>query len=977
MAAAGALLAGVFLTPFARADVQPVPVAVLSPLSNLGFGSSSDISGALAVAGNSGGRDGINSRGTQLVHVYARDPGSGGWGLSGQIAPDLPASERLGNYGASVAVDGDTVVIGAPVLFGATPGTGYDGRVFIHRRNTGGSSQWGRVKKIDGRIAAGPEKYGFGGQVALSGDTLAVRTAGNRANPSTVRIFMRNQGGAEQWGQVAEIHAPGSAVGGTITVDGDSFADAMVLDGDRLVCGLPDGDTLEATGVYIYERNTGGANAWGLARHIAPGDIPGARALGHRVALEGSRLMVSGVARVGEELATRVWWLTRSGAGAWTVEGGQSVIEPAVGAFGRAVALNGEWAAVAALRAVDADTRRQDVYLYQRSAGNWSLRSGLPGPEEEGAGTFTGVIPAGIPPEFLEIFLTRSFSRALASLPGTPLAMAGDALLHRGSTGAPGGLTVRERTAGGGGGWGSVAMLRPSAGLSESFGETMAADGNWLAVGDPDDDEGLADSGAVWLFERNTVGGDNWYLQAKIKSPTPQAGAHFGAAVALVADGFSYALAVGAPQETVGGVACGRVHSFGRYAGGRSLGPASPSSNQSYGRAVALTWKRTSEGVINGVSLGIGASGHDLAGAANAGMVDVWDASASTSGNWAFIRMLTASDAAANDAFGWSLAMDGLTLAAGALTAGSNGAAYIFERTPGTNIFVQTRKILPGDGDSGLFPNTLALKGNTLAGGTFTLTSGAAFVYERTQGGLNNWGLVKKLRPVAPGGSGDGFGFSVALHGDLILVGASGDDAAASNNGAAWLFQRNRGGANQWNIAARLSNSVGDAARSFGLAVAMANDSLIVGAPNDDDAGADLGAAHVRRAGSYEFWAETHGLNALGAAAADPSADPDADGEANLVEFMLATNPRQSASRRVPAYAFDPATRRLSFSFAKPVYSIAGLKIEAEGRSTSTGSFSFSNCEITENTATTFRAQWRGAPPDGALMRVRATYPSW
>ena len=53
-----------------------------------------------------------------------------------------------------------------------------------------------------------------------------------------------------------------------------------------------------------------------------------------------------------------------------------------------------------------------------------------------------------------------------------------------------------------------------------------------------------------------------------------------------------------------------------------------------------------------------------------------------------------------------------------------------------------------------------------------SLTSGSAFVYDRHQGGLNQWGWSRSLRPTAPGGSGDGFGLSVALNGDLILVGA-------------------------------------------------------------------------------------------------------------------------------------------------------------------------------------------------------------
>jgi hypothetical protein len=961
----------------AAADVRPVDVAKLSPLLGAQFGSASDISGSIAVISTGNGASGINSQGTQLAHIFVRDAGSGGWSPAKQISPSLMTTENLGNYGASLAVDGDTVVVGAPVLFGASPGTGYDGRVFIHKRNTGGTNQWGRVKRIDGKQGAGPEQFGFGEQVALSGDTLAVRVAGNRLALSKVRIFQRNQGGVEQWGEVATIPYPLGTPGGAFTTDDDGFAASMALDGDRLICGLAEAGTAAETGVYIYERNTGGSNAWGLARHIAPANVPGARVLGHAVALQGTRLMVSGVADAAGTLTNLVWWLVRDGAGNWNVESGQSVIDPVVGAFGRTVALTGDWATVAAHRRLTPTTRRTDVYLYERISGSWSLRSSLLGTEEPGTVFGAGDAIPGLPPEFVESFTIRTLTSSLISGDDPPLTMAGDALLHRssvGSSGTLGGLTVRERTAGTGAGWGSVATLRPAAPFSESFGETMAADGNYLVIGDPDDDEGLTDSGAVWLFNRNTTGGnDQWILQYKIKSPTPAAGGHFGAAVALVTSGFSYTLVVGAPEESVAGVICGRVHSFGRYVDGRSLSPIDPQSNQAYGRAVGLAWQLTGD-TISGVTMAAGASGHDAPGMGNAGKVEVYESMTSFGGEWGFLRQLTPSDAAAGDAFGWSVAMDGNLIAVGGVTAGSNGAAWIFQRSTGTNTFNQVGKVLPGDNSSGLFPHCLALQDNTLVGGTLTFTSGAGFVYERNQGGTNHWGLVKKLVPTAPGGTSDGFGLSVALNNDLILVGAQGDDAVADNNGAAWLYQRNRGGANQWNIAARLSAEPVESGRLFGLAVAIANDSLILGAPQDDEAGPDTGAAFVRRAGSYEFWVESTGLPA----GQDlTGSDSDQDGVPNLVEFMLGTNPRLAASRTQPNTAFDRSTRRLYLGFAKPSYPQGGVEILAEGRRLDGGSFSFSNCEILENTTTVFGAQWRGTPPNGAMMRVRATYPRW
>jgi hypothetical protein len=960
------------------ADVKPVAVATVSPLTNAGFGTAADLTGDTAVITTSGGAAGVNSLGTQLAHVYTRDGGTGAWALARQLGPMLAAGERIGNYGWSAVVDGDTVAVGAPVLFTPSPVDGYDGRVFIHKRNTGGGGAWGRVKLLTGRVGTAV-KLGFGERLALSGDTLAVRTPGNRLERSSVRMFLRNQGGAEQWGEVATIPNPdATGGGGTFDLNDDSFAEAMALDGDRLVCTLPSGAGA-AQGVYLYERNLGGANAWGLARHFPVSAVPGARLLGQAVAIEGDRLMVSGVAEVGGALTTRVWWVVRNASGTWEEEGAHSTIDPAVSGFGQSVALRGDWAAVMVKRTVSATQARREVYLYQRLAVGWSLRAVLPGPtfdEERASGS---IIPSGLPPEFEEVFRIRALAGSLTPRDKPPLVLGGNALLHQSATdssGTTGGFTVRERLPDGTG-YGAAAVLRPSVPASENFGEVISASGNWLAVGDPDDDEGAIDSGAVWVFGRNTTSADQWYLFSKIKAPVPRAGAHFGASVAIVGHRFDYSLAVGAPEDTVSAVACGAVYTYGFFGNGLTVTPLSPSANQAFGRSVAMTALRNTAGSVIGVRLVAGASGHDLPGAPNAGKAEVHEFFTGATG-WVFARTLTAADGAANDAFGWSVTIDGGTVAVGALTAGANGAAYIFQRGTGAaHDYPQVKKILPADGSSGLFGYALALDGDTLVGGTLSLTSGAVFVHDRNQGGANQWGLVKKLRPTAPGGTGDGFGLSVALRGDLILVGAQGDDVGASSNGAAWLFQRHRGGTNQWGIAARLAPATGDASRLYGQAVAIANDTLVLGASNDDDAGTDVGAAYLQRAGSYEFWAETRSFHTLPAGLELPEADPDFDGEPNLLEFMLGTNPRQSASRTQPTLVFDPGTRRLSVRFNKPAYSLEGLGIQGEGRSTTSGGFSFSDVEVTEDSATIFSAQWRGTPPEGALMRVRARYPTW
>jgi hypothetical protein len=72
------------------------------------------------------------------------------------------------------------------------------------------------------------------------------------------------------------------------------------------------------------------------------------------------------------------------------------------------------------------------------------------------------------------------------------------------------------------------------------------------------------------------------------------------------------------------------------------------------------------------------------------------------------------------------------------------------------------------------------------AGGT---ERGQAYLFARNEGGTDNWGEVQRLR-ASDGANQDLFGFSVALDGLYLLVGADGEDGAGTDRGAAYLFRK-------------------------------------------------------------------------------------------------------------------------------------------------------------------------------------------
>jgi hypothetical protein len=106
--------------------------------------------------------------------------------------------------------------------------------------------------------------------------------------------------------------------------------------------------------------------------------------------------------------------------------------------------------------------------------------------------------------------------------------------------------------------------------------------------------------------------------------------------------------------------------------------------------------------------------------------------------------------------------------------------------------------------------------------------SGAVYLFRRDQGGPNHWGLVKKLL-ASDLQCNAYFGYSLDFAGDTLAVGAY---ATNDLKGAAYVFQRNFGGPDNWGEMAKLAEP-GQGYLQFGTSVALDHDDLVVGAPGD------------------------------------------------------------------------------------------------------------------------------------------------
>lgn len=213
---------------------------------------------------------------------------------------------------------------------------------------------------------------------------------------------------------------------------------------------------------------------------------------------------------------------------------------------------------------------------------------------------------------------------------------------------------------------------------------------------------------------------------------------------------------------------------------------------------------------------------------------------------WTLSAKLTASDAAAGDAFGFAVACHADTIAVGALFAdlpgpmGSPlldaGAVYLFERR--TDGWQQTQKLTAIDAAaSDAFGFALSMTADGLLIGApyvdapsppTRLDVGAAYVYTRLAAG---YAADAKLM-ARDGAASDFFGRAVALSGETALVGAMYRDVPtasgmATDAGAAYVFAR---GSDRWNEVQLLTADDAATRDLFAFSLALDRDVAVVGA---------------------------------------------------------------------------------------------------------------------------------------------------
>jgi prepilin-type N-terminal cleavage/methylation domain-containing protein len=372
-------------------------------------------------------------------------------------------------------------------------------------------------------------------------------------------------------------------------------------------------------------------------------------------------------------------------------------------------------------------------------------------------------------------------------------------------------------------------LLAADGASSDYFGYAVAIDGDTVVVGAyQDGDKGIG-SGSAYVFTRT---GGTWTQQAKLVPADGAAYDRFGSAVAVDAD----TIVVGAYGDDDKGTYSGSAYVFTRTGGTwtqqAKLVPADGAASDYFGYAVA----------VDADTIVVGAYKDDDKGSAS-GSAYVFTR---TGGTWTQQAKLVPADGTAGDYFGFAVAVDADTIVVGAYgdddKGADSGSAYVFTRTGAT--WTQQAKLTAPDGTANdYFGHAVAVDAGTIVVGAYGDDdkgdySGSAYVFTRTGG---TWTQQAKLVP-ADGAAYDDFGTAVAINANTIVVGAHKDDDKGTDSGSVYVFVRT--GAT-WAQQAKLTAPDGTAGDWFGRAVAVDGDTIVVGAPYDDDKGDNSGSVWV------------------------------------------------------------------------------------------------------------------------------------
>ena len=921
-----------------------------------GFGGSVAISGDTIVVGapsESSGADGVNGNqgddsafSAGAAYVFVRNGNT--W--SQQAYLKASNSGAFDDFGESVAIAGDTILVGAPdedsdadgVNGDQTDNSAFDaGAVYIFVRNGNTWSQQAYLKASNSDVFDS-----FGQSVAISEDTILVgapdedsdadgvngdQTDNSARNAGAAYVFIRN---GNTWAQQAYLKASNSDGITGNRLCGDSFGQSVAISDDTIVIGAGD-EASDANNVNGDQDDNSGERAGAAYVFVRNGSI----------------------------------WSQQAYLKASNSDSGDN--------FGRAVAVSGN------IIVVTADGEDSDSNSINR------IQGGFTGPESGAAYVYVRSENIWIQEAYLKASNSDGGENILGDVFGSSMAISGNTIVIGASNedsdanGINGDQTDNSAEEAGAAYVFVLDEFAPSVEASQQsylkasnseeddvFGRSVAVSADTIVIGangedsiantiNGDQSNNSGDNtGAVYVFARND---DAWIQQAYLKASNSDSGDGFGFSVSISGDTIvvgaigedSVANGVNGDQEDNSVFNSGAAYVFVRN--GTSW------AQQSYLKA-----SNSNRGDAFGFSVAI-SDDTIIAGAPSENLFEEAAYVFVRNGNtWTQQSRITASNGEETDQFGESVAISGNTIVVGATREDSDtdeingdqadnsasfaGAAYVFFRSG--NTWSQQAYLKASNSDAfDEFGKSVAISGDTVVVGAPREASdssdqadnsarftGAAYVFFRSG---NTWSQQAYLK-ASNADLSDEFGASVAISGEIIVVGSEIEESGSNNvngnqldnsaptSGAAYVFIRTN---NNWSQEAYLKASNSERVDSFGISVAVSENTIVVGAEGEssdtneingnqsDNSVNDAGAAYVfvldenpaLLNNAYDDWIAGFFPNETNPDVIAPSADPNGDGIPNVIAFILNGSPLNFADNDLPQPMSTPTDFAITF----------------------------------------------------------------
>jgi hypothetical protein len=692
----------------------------------------------------------------------------------------------LDYFGKAVAIAGDLAIIGAP---GETEDENGQNRMigvgaaYIFQKIGG---EWKFVRKLHPNVRQ-PGQH-FGSTVSISSQYASVGSEDSKS----VFIYKKDNGGPDSWEFIKKLTPTNlseeSGFGGSLSMGGfaENLSIAVGARGDE-----------EVGAVYIFSKDKDGPENWGLVKKITAPSPQANSQFGVDISLNGDSLLVGSSGDNSDESQQN----ELTGAGA--------------------------------------------AYIFHRDkdgSNNWGFLKKLVAPTRIGSAAFGSSVD--INGRFLII--------------GSPL---DDQMPD--FTSAYGAAYIFENSQIGTTDWIFTKKLIPSIRqYGDAFGSSVSIGGSYAVVGSAHEDQDqsanniMESSGSGYIFYRNQNGFKNWGEVRKV-TPQPRAeGDLFGVSVAISRDNIVFG-AMGESEDqfenkTLPSAGAAYFHNYsvgGNNFWGQTqkvVASSSSISQRYYGKSVSISGDYAIVG-SNDYRTGT-TSGHK-------GPVYILY---NNGVSWKEVKRIDPPLGMINDNFGSSVAINGNYAVVGATDSNNKFfggqwteatcGVYLFEKDKGgIGNWGLVKQLEPTRYQYDRYGYSLSVGGDYIAVGAPRYPSnntapndypGAVFLFQKDFGGSNNWGQLKMITSLFLA-NGDGFGASVSINDDNLLIGASGEGHDVSENnfilgaGAAYLFEKNFGGNNNWGQKQKVTAPVRYEYQNFGSSVAINGNNLIVGAPNE------------------------------------------------------------------------------------------------------------------------------------------------